>query len=220
MNSFYQLPKWCQYALAIIMMLILGGIMLSWYKLIEIHPAFFLTLFLLSPLYHLLLTPLMTLTKSYVYINPMLLAFNPSEERYDLHMGTSFDYLMVMRGTPPGISARYKNLGFLLDGLLKIIDRIETGALPDTVEVRGSSYFFSDRTAESMGFKLSPTGLAEKCNIVFNYLELLWTYSYTQGRLSFPNLNNIKTASTSGAELVRQKERIERLYAHISKYLD
>jgi len=145
----------------------------------------------------------------------MLLVFSANDKKYDIHNGTSFDYLMVMRKVKPGVDWRKKMLSYYIEGLLKIIDKIEKGELPGTVEVRGSSYFFSERTAKRMGFKLQKTGLFERVNLLLNVIDLVWTYSMTHGKLKFPNVLKVQTAIISGEDLVKTKKRLENLYRYL-----
>ena len=55
----------------------------------------------------------------------MLLVFAANKRKYDLHNGSSFDYLMIMTKTESGIQNRKKILKYYIDGLLTIIDQIE-----------------------------------------------------------------------------------------------
>lgn len=217
MNKFYELPKGIQWIISIIMASLFLGIMVIWMKFIALNPLWFLSLFLIAPLLQFLSTPIFTLIGSYKYLSPMLLVFGASEKKYDIHNGTSFDYLLVMNKVKSGLSWRSKMLSYYIEGLLVIIDKIEHGALPETVEIRGSSYFFSERTAQRMGFELQKTGLFEKVNILLNIIDLTWMYSMASGKFVIPNALKAKTARITGEKLVHKKNQLENLYEYLNK---
>jgi hypothetical protein len=147
----------------------------------------------------------------------MLLVNNPSKAKYDLHMGTSFDYLFVLRKSRPGIEIRNKILAYFIEGLLKIIDEIEQELIPEDIEISGSSYFFSKKTAKRIGFEIGKTDLALKINIVLNYPDLVWMYSLANGKIKRPKLSQVKTARISGKTLKTNKTILRKLHKLITK---
>ncbi len=212
MNKFYDLPKPLQWLIAIVLFAMGMAIMLLWAEIKEQSSWYYLLLFLIVPVFQFLGAPLFTLFGLYRYYSPMLLAYAPSPKKLDLHLGTSFDYFMIMKGTKPGPSWRNKILEHYLGGLLKIINEIENGNIPETVKVSGSSYFFSEQSVMKLGFKIKKAGFFVKLNLLFNIVDLIWTYSLAYAKLSFPDLRDIKKAEAEGRDLVLNKDKIERLY--------
>ncbi|MEM9053075.1 MAG: hypothetical protein AAGC47_13565 [Bacteroidota bacterium] len=217
MSNFYSLPKATQWVLSILLLIGCLGFGLPWLDYLDQPLIFILLIFVIVPIFQFLTTPFMTLTGVYTYLSPMLLVYSARPERYDLHNGTSFDYIHHYRNTKAGMKWQNQLLLYFMDGLLEIIRRIESGELPETVEVRGSSYFLSDQTIERLGFKSKKTGIAEKFNIIVNYLDLVWMYSLSKGKLSFPNLANIKTITTKGQQLVQQKDQFLKMKTFLEK---
>lgn len=217
MNPFYQKSKLYQWSVTILLFIIVFGLCALWYRSLDQHLAYLLLIPILAPVMQFGLTPFFTLIGTYRYLSPMLLVYNPSDKKYDLHNGTSFDYLMVLSNAKAGAEIKNQILQYYLLGLLKIIELIETEKLPDTVEISGSSYFFSERTAKNLGFKITHANFAEKANIMFNYVDLLWMYSLANGQIRFPNLNDIKKAKITGSELTQNKAKFEQLYTYLKQ---
>jgi hypothetical protein len=188
-----------------------------WLHLIAISFFYYFLLFIFTPFLQFLITPTMTLIGVYTYLSPMLLVYNANDKEYDLHNGTSFDYLMVMTTNNGSIPFKRRMLHYYLEGLLVIIEKIETKKLPEALIVRGSSYFFSERTARRLGFEIKSPKATEKFNIWINYLDLTWMYSLANARITLPRINKLKTAEIAGAELVLQKNELQRLLDYISR---
>ncbi len=80
-----------------------------------------------------------------------------------------------------------------------------------TTTIRGSSYFMSQTSAETLRFTVHNTSIVERLNIVLNYVDLIWMYSLSNGKLTFPNLTRITTIRITGSKLVKRKNKISNL---------
>jgi len=184
--------------------MLLIAMLYGWIQLVRGEKIWCLLIFFVVPAIQFLATPIFTQLGFYHYYSPMVVSFGKNERYIDLHNGTSFDYLFEMSGIRPGIHWKKRMLRHYLQALCNIAERIRKGELPDSLSIRGSSYFISPRTAAKLGFTVGSTSLLEKVNISLNYLDLLWMYSLSNGRLTFPNLTSISTVRTSGTVLVER----------------
>ena len=216
MNDFYKLPKVLQWLLALL--LLVSGFFPA-LALIELgysHPIGYLLIIFYVPIGQFSFTPFFTLLGVYRYYSPMLLGYTPSDTQIDLHSGGSFDYLFVMRKYKSGIEMRNRLLLFQLEGLKKIIQLIEDKAVPESVNIVGTSYFFSNRTVQRIGFELIEPSLFYRINLFVNFLDLLWMYSLSQGKWAIPKVWQAKKVQISGQKLVENKAQLEALYDKLS----
>ncbi len=217
MKRFKRLPILFQWLISILFLGVLIIIMSWWIEQVSENKIWVLLIFIMVPLIQFLITPLFTVLNWYTYYAPMVVTFGNNKRVIDLHNGTSFDYLFEMSKVKRGMQWKKKMLSFYLKALYNIIEDIETQKLSDTIIVRGSSYFLSERSVKKMGFRIKETSFAEKLNITLNYLDLIWMYSLTNGRLTFPNLSNISTVNITGAELVKKKDKIGQLLDRLNQ---
>lgn len=211
MNRFYQYSRSVQYGVSALLFLIAGSLLVVWTFSITQNLSLYLLIFFCVPVMQFCLSPLMTLSGVYKYLSPMLLVYSPTAKKYDLHNGTSFDYLWVMRKVKPGRPVQTTMLAYYVAGLLEIIRELEAGEIPPDITITGTSYFFSTSTIERLGFSPVPASNNYKLNFLLNYLDLLWMYSLSKGKLSFPNLKNIKAVAITGKDLQEKKPYLERL---------
>ncbi len=217
MKRFNKLSIFNQWLIAISFALVLILILLLWIRLVNESKLWMLFIFVMVPIIQFLITPIFTLLGLYTYYSPMVVSFGSNKRLIDLHNGSSFDYLLEMSGTKPGIIWKKKMLCHYLTALLNIIKQIENGDLSDTITIRGSSYFLNQRSAEKLGFRVNSTSIAEKVNIALNYVDLIWMYSLTNGKLTFPDLTRITTVSITGSDLIERKQRIEEIMYRMQK---
>jgi hypothetical protein len=217
MNRFYNLPILAQWSLAILLALFGFLPLLGVLELSEVHPAFY-TLFLFClPIGQFTITPISKLSGTYTYYSPMLLGYMANEKNIDLHNGSSFDYWMVMRKTKPGIVFRNQILRYHLEGFLNIIKQIEDGKIPETVKIEGTSYFFSARTMQKMGFEMKSPTLFYRFNLLTNFIDLCWMYSLSRGKFAIPKVWQAKKAVTTGARLLDRRRSIELFLGRLSR---
>ena len=212
MNDFYKQPKILQWIEALLLLLFGFLPALSIIEKGYSQPIFYLLFIIYIPIGQFAVTPLFRLIGVYKYYSPMLLGYMANDRQIDLHSGGSFDYLFVMRRYRAGIEIRYKLLLYHIEGLIKIIELIEKKSIPEKVSIVGTSYFFNDRTLSKMGFEIVNPSIFYRLNLFINFIDLIWMYSLSQGKLSIPNLWKAKKASISGDELIEGKKVIEDLY--------
>lgn len=215
MNQFYKLPIFSQWIGSIIL-IILGFIpVLVLIEHASKNPLYYLLFFIYSPIAQFSVTPLFKLLGIYRYYSPMLLGYMPNNSHIDLHAGTSFDYLFVMNKYKIGNQLKNQLLQYYFEGLVKIIELIENKDIPDTIKISGTSYFFNNSSISLFGFYTESPSLFHRLNIYFNFIDLLWMYSLSKGKISIPKLQNINKACIDGATLVAHKETILSFYTKL-----
>lgn len=217
MNKFYSLSPLAQSIISKLMFGLFLLLCLFWGLWLTKSMFAIIGVFFLVPVFQFLCTPHFRLSGVYTYLSPMLLVYNASDEKYDLHNGTSFDYLLMRKEISPGKQWQKKLLGWYVEGFLNIISKIEMNQLPESVKVRGGSYFFSETTARRLGFEIGSMNMSERLNVYINYLDLLWMYSLSKGRIAFPNLSKLKTVTTTGDQLLLQKEHLIALHHFLKR---
>ncbi len=219
MNDFYKQPKLLQWIAAI------GLLFLGFYPALFIlekgyaQPVFYLFFLFYLPIFQFAVTPIFRLTGIYKYYSPMLLGYMPNNKQIDLHSGGSFDYLFVMRNIKRGVGIRNKILTYHLEGLMHIAKEIEDGSINESVYIVGTSYFFNARTLHKLGFELKEPSLFYRINLLANFIDIIWMYSLSRGRLSMPKIWKASKVSIEGKTLVNKKERIHELHRKLTTKL-
>lgn len=217
MNTFYKQPTILVWIESILFLLI--GIVLG-IEIITIgnaHPLFYTAFILYIPVSQFLFTPIYKLTGGYTYYSPMLLGYMANDKQIDLHSGTSFDHLFVLRNVKSGTTLRNRIMRYHLEGLLNIIQLMEAKRIPSYVNIMGTSYFFNDRTLTNLGFQLEKATLFYRINLLINFIDLLWMYSLSKGKLAIPAVWDAKKASIKGELLLLQKPKLEALYKRLNE---
>ena len=135
-----------------------------------------------------------------------------NNKEIDLHSGTAFDHLFVLRKYKSGTPLRNRIMMYHLEGLLKLIQLIEDKHIPASVNIIGTSYFFNDRTLSNLGFQIEKASLFYRVNLFINFIDLFWMYSLSKGKLAISTVWDAKKAKISGDALVAQKIIFEGLH--------
>ena len=215
MNNYYKQPKIVVWIESIFLLLI--GIVLGILIIVKgnDNAMYYLGFFLYVPVSQFLFTPIYTLTGGYTYYSPMLLGYMANDTQIDLHSGTSFDHLFVLRKYSSGTPLRNRILLYHLEGLLQLIQLLEEQRIPESVNIVGTSYFFNDRTLLKLGFQIEKASVFYRINLLINGIDLFWMYSLSQGKLAIPTLWDAKKASIQGNQLVQSKPKLHALYQHL-----
>lgn len=217
MNKFYEQAIFLQWMEAILLLIVGFYPALLIIELSYSQPLSGLLFFIYLPIGQFALTPIFRLSGIYKYYSPMLLGYMANQLQIDLHSGGSFDYLFVMRKFKKGIELRKGLLTYHLEGLLNIISQIEEGAIPKTITIVGTSYFFNKRTINKLGFESQKPSLFYRINLFVNLIDLTWMYSLAQGKFTVPKLWKANKAQIEGGKLLEKKEMIKLLYEKINK---
>jgi hypothetical protein len=77
----------------------------------------------------------------------------------------------------------------------------------------------NERTVERIGFKVINTDFIQKLILMYNYFNILISYSIAKGKLAFPNLRDIKTFEAQLNDLIKHKKYLEELNDKLKKNL-
>lgn len=206
--------KMFQWIIAIAMFLVFFFISMISGVLVSFSFFWIWLIFLLLPLSYIFSAPLFKLTGYFIYLSPMLVVSKPSDKTYKLHEGTLLDFFIMMKRFGR-INLKRRILYCYLSGILKIVEKIENKSLSEGVIITTSTYLLSNRTISRLGFNVSKTGIGDKFSFIAYYPSLLLVRSLVYGRISFPQLKNIKTLQVSGEDLVKNKYIISAIYSRV-----
>jgi hypothetical protein len=155
-------------------------------------------------------TPSMKKNGRLIYYSPLFLTEKEKNGMIKMHGGTLFDYVFVIDRKLSGNQRTNFIIQQYLQGLLNLIEKYEDKN-ETNLKVKGTSYIMNERTARKVGFRVVETDYIQKIIMIYNYFNLLLSYSIARARLSFPNLNSIITFQASLSELMEKKKTISEL---------
>ena len=151
-RAFYNYPQTIQWFLSVIIALIV-----VWTSSLLLFDVFFPLNILMIPLIktagHFSITPLLRLSGILNYHSPLLLTVKYNDSYWEIHNGTTFDYVKNMTWSERGGKARQKTIQNYFSGLLSLISEIKKNKNPKNINVAGTSYFIGRNTINKIGFK-------------------------------------------------------------------
>lgn len=214
-RKFYTLPKSVQWVLAVVFSLV--GIVIPFAVInIVYFPFWFITIPVIKTICHFSVVPLMRLSGLIIYYSPMLLAIRTDDNILELHNGTVFDYILNMKWRHKGsYASKYIMINYL-NGLLKIIKEVEEKKIPGNITILGISYIINKKTAEKLGFTVEKPSTYRRMLFLIDYFTLFLMYSYSKGKIAFPNVFDPKKIKISSGKLVESKEKILQIASAIT----
>lgn len=185
------------------LVVILTTLFISWTTGIYLFVLFALpiTLSIIAPFFD---TPSLKGSGDLIYYSSLFLSEKPKDGMIKIHGGTLFDYVFVIDLNLNGKQRTNFVIQQYLAGLLNLIEENENNK-SENFRIRGTSYILNDRTAQRIGFHIIETDYIQKLILIYNFFNVLITYSLAKGRLTFPKLNETKTFETTLNILVERK---------------
>ncbi|WP_194774638.1 hypothetical protein [Pararhodonellum marinum] len=177
----------------------------------KVSPLYYLLFPFVLSLFQFTSTPLLRGLGIYRYYSHFLLGYLPGKSKQELHTGTSFDYFLHLKWSDRGVKSRDYIFGELIQGLLNLIKEVEEGRLPLELNIVATSYFFSNRSLEKLGFRQTSATLFNRLNVLLNFLDIFWMYSFSRNKLVFPNLLKVKKIEILAGELLEEKETLKQI---------
>ncbi len=175
--------------------------------------------FLTMPLFFLLVpfvdTPSGKMSGTLFYYSPLFIVSKQKKGVYQLHGGTLFDYFFIFKWKDRGLKSKKVVFIHLLDGLLNLIEELKS--TEDAVTIKGASYFFNEKTAQSINFTTHPAPAFHKIMMGIHYLAIAISYSFTTGKFALPPLGNLIEMESDKHNLIQQEPVIRRLKNRLIK---
>ena len=166
-----------------------------------------ITLSLVAPFFDV---PALKKSGDIIYYSPLFLAEKQKKDKITVHGGTLFDYFFVIDRNLNGRKRMNFILQQYLEGLNRLIDRLEQEN-SENLTIHGTSYILNERTAQKLGFHVVQTDFLQRCNLIYNYFNLMVANSLAKGKWTFPRLGETKTFEAKLFDLIQRRDFIKNL---------
>ena len=99
---------------------------------------------------------------------------------------------------------------------LAIVAAVERGDLPASTELRATSYVFSDRTLERLGFRFRPAPALARLNLALVVVSVAVRLAYVRGAFTLPDLARVRQSVVPAGELARRGPALRALLARLT----
>ncbi len=150
-----------------------------------------------------------------IYYSPLLLASALKKGVIELHGGTLFDYYFTLTVNRSENRNRKMVIYSYLEGLINLLAAWDEKS--DNVKLSANTYFISPKTASKLGFRHVSTNHFQKLLMLFNYLPIMISYSIANGKLSFPNVLQLKSYECTIGELRKNEDYLKEMFERIKR---
>jgi hypothetical protein len=230
MRSFYDQPLFIQWTVALFLLgiaAILVG-MAAWGSAIllglrldsppQVGLALLVALVLFLQAWLLILgflaTPLLRLVGVLCYYSPFLIVARVGDGQLGLHGALPFDYLLLFRWCDRGRPAVRRILLWYVEGLMCLAREIEQGKIAGDTVITATSYIFSSRSMQRLGFR-AENGSRFSFGGIVTFPTQFVTYSFARGRWSLPPVLRGCKSTITAAELCSRLGYLQRLHHRV-----
>ena len=135
----------------------------------------------------------------------MLFTVQRSPRRYELHLGTLWDFVRARDRTPRGLLLE------LIRGLIAIGEAARHGSIPMDAVISGFIYFLRPATMNRFGFKVRRPRALEMLGFALSYAETCVLTSIVKRRVVFVNPRNTWIIETTVAQIAAAQTELARL---------
>ncbi len=144
-------------------------------------------------------TPLLKYFGFYKYHSPLFMTVKVAPKLYELHLGTSWDFIFHPRINPSTLKIN------VLEGLLILCNKLENGEFPRDVVLKGNPYFLKSSSLSRFGFKDRKLNWFEYFTTLLSFPESTILLSISRRELKFANINNNRIVYINSTELLANK---------------
>lgn len=129
----------------------------------------------------------------------------------EIHLGFARDLLLNKD------FSKRKVLVYLVSGLLKLINEIESGRIELNMIIQGNPYFFKSANFQNFGFQSRDLYCYEKIRFYLNYFELSFLKSFVSKKIVLIKVDKLKIVHTTARTLLANKDKILSIYHRLKK---